>query len=104
MDEFFAREFPLIITEFTLLHTPSHLRISVFPQEIEAILVPYLYALREESSNKSLQSFIELALSELGEDQAGGFADLISAIRLIDHRRGESFTQVYSTHPMKAYL
>src|SRR5690606_6687514 len=68
MSEFFAKEFPDAITEFTLLITPTHLRISVLPEEIRTELSSYLKSLREKTCNEDLKSFIKLALGELEQD------------------------------------
>lgn len=104
MSEFFAKEFPDAITEFTLLITPTHLRISVLPEEIRTELSSYLKSLREKTCNEDLKSFIKLALGELEEDYSHYCEQLVNSIRLIDARRGESFLEVYATHPLKTYF
>lgn len=102
--EFFEREFPGVKTEYTLLTTPQHLRISVLPEEIRGELRQSLSLLKEKTKSEDLQACLNLALSELQEDRTGDLQTLINYLRLLDARRGESFTKVYPSHPLKSYF
>ena len=103
MIKFLSEEFPHQGVHYTLLTTPTLLRISVLPQDLRQHLINDLIQLQKEAK-EAHHPILKLMLHELGLDHTEYLPQTLSYLRELDRRRGESFKQFFPAHPLAALI